>query len=91
MSVVLLDTGDSSVVSILWNGLGTATIASVTYTLPAPLSYSNPGINNEATPPFTNLTVTGAEHGQSYMCEAQVVLSTGETLNRNFVIKGFNG
>lgn len=87
---ILLDTGDSSVVTLRWNGLGTSTIVSVSYNLPVPLSYTAPGINNNNTPPFTNLTVTGAEHGQTYMCEAQVMLNTGETLNRQFVIKGFN-
>ena len=90
MSVILADVGDTKTISIRWYGLGTASIASVTYLLPSPLSYSNAEIQNEATPPYTNLTVAGAEHGQSYMCEAQVVLSTGEVLNRQFVIKGIN-
>jgi hypothetical protein len=58
--------------------------------VPSPLAYTNAEINNEASPPFTNLTLSGAEHGQSYMCEAQVVLDTGEVLNRQFLVKGFN-
>ena len=90
MSVVSLDPSDSATVSIEWNGLSTSTITSVTYSLPSPLAYTNAGINNENNPPITNLTISGAEHGQSYMCEAQVVLNTGEILNRQFLVKGFN-
>ena len=66
------------------------TIVTVVYSLPSPLSYTDATINNDASPPFTNLTVSGAEHGQTYMCEAQVLLNTGDVLNRQFVIKGFN-
>ena len=87
---VLLDTGDSSEISIRWQGLGTTTISRVSFNLPEPLFYTDVGINNNLQPPITNLTVGGAVHGQTYMCEAQVVLSTGEVLNRQFVIKGFN-
>jgi hypothetical protein len=87
---ILLDVGDTSVISIRWNGLGSATITEVSFTLPAPLDYSDPGINNNVAPPITNLTVSGAEHDQVYLCEAEVILSTGETLNRQFTIIGFN-
>ena len=90
-NLVLLDPSDNSVVSIEWNGLGTATISSVAYSLPSPLTYAESGINNNLTPPITNLRITGVEHAQVYDCEAQVVLSTGEVLNRNFRIRGFNG
>jgi hypothetical protein len=89
-NIALMDVGDSAEVTIRWNGLGTATITSVTYSVPAPLTHTSAGINNALSPPITNVMVSGAEHGQTYMCEAQVVLSTGETLNRQFVIKGFN-
>ena len=78
---ILLDPSDDDLVTIEWNGLGTATISSVSYTLPSPLTYSDVGINNLLSPPITNLRVTGAEHAR---------MSTGEIVNRQFAIRGWN-
>jgi hypothetical protein len=89
-NITMLDPSDDAVVTVEWNGLGTATIASVSYALPSPLTYSNAGYNNLLSPPISTLQVTGVEHGGMYLCEAQATLSTGEVLNRQFTIRGWN-
>lgn len=91
--VILFDPGDSTPVEIDWSdSLGTATLVAVLHTLPAPLVMR--GELNTATSSFVG--IAGAEHGKTYLVEAQAELSlnnpdgTHQILNRQFALRGWN-
>lgn len=85
--MIVLDPSDVVNVTITWENLGVATIASVAYTAPAGLTVTGQG-NTSTTSSFR---ISGMAHGLTYQVEAQATLSSGETLNRNVPIRAFNG
>lgn len=85
--MIVLDPSDIVNVTVTWENLGTATILSVTYSAPVGLTVTNMG-NTTTTSTFR---VSGLVHGLTYQVEAQASLSSGETLNRNIPVRGFNG
>lgn len=85
--MIVLDPSDVVNVTVTWENLGVATITSVAYSAPAALTVTGQG--NTAT--TSSFRVSGLSHGQTYQIEAQATLSSGETLNRNVPIRGFNG
>lgn len=85
--MIVLDPSDVVNVTITWENLGVATIASVAYTAPAGLTVTGQG-NTSTTSAFR---ISGMAHGLTYQVEAQATLSSGETLNRNVPIRAFNG
>lgn len=85
--MIVLDPSDTVNVTVTWDNLGTATILSVTYSAPVGLAVTNMG-NTTTTSTFR---VSGLVHGLTYQIEAQASLSSGETLNRNIPVRGFNG
>lgn len=85
--MIVLDPSDVANVTVTWDNLGSATIASVTYTAPAGVTVTAQG-NTTITSTFR---ISGLAHAMTYQVEAQAVLSTGETLNRNIAVRGFNG
>lgn len=85
--MIVLDPSDAVNVTLTWDNLGGATLASVTYTAPGGLTVTNLG--NTAT--TSTCRISGLSHGLTYQVEAQATLSSGETLNRNVPIRGYNG
>lgn len=85
--MIVLDPSDVVNVTVTWENLGSATILSVSYTAPVGLTVTSQG-NTTTTSTFR---VSGLVHGLTYQIEAQATLSSGETLNRNIPVRGFNG
>lgn len=85
--MIVLDPSDIVNVTVTWENLGSATILSVSYTAPVGLTVT--GMGTTAT--TSTFRVSGLSHGQTYQVEAQATLTSGETLNRNIPIRGFNG
>jgi hypothetical protein len=85
--VIVLDPSDQANVTVTWDNLGSATISSVSYTAPVGLTVTAQG----NTPTTSTFRVSGLAHGLTYQVEAQATLSSGEVLNRNIPIRGFNG
>lgn len=89
--ILLADPGDEATYSIDWSdALGEGvTLSSVAHSVPSPLT-----LVQESTDAQNNLSllrIAGARHGDLYMIEAEATLSTGEKLNRQFPLRGFNG
>lgn len=63
------------------------TLSSVVHTLPSPLVHL--GESNTTT--TSSVRISGARHGQMYMVECEATLSNGETVNRGFPLRCFNG
>lgn len=89
MSVVLIDPSDSVVVEIDWSDALVAgvTLSAVTHSLPSPLVKVAESNDTDS----SSVRVSGALHGATYLVEASATLSTGETLNRQFPLRCFNG
>jgi hypothetical protein len=87
MSVIVLDTSDNANVSILWENLGVGSVATVTYTPITGLTITPQSVINNV----STVRITGVKHGMTYQLEASATLNTGEVLNRNVPIRGFNG
>lgn len=85
--MIVLDPSDVVNVTVTWENLGSATILSVSYTAPVGLTVTSMG-NTTTTSSFR---VSGLAHGLTCQIEAQATLNSGETLNRNIPIRGFNG
>lgn len=89
-NIVLLDPGDSALITIDWNDVlpATVTLSSVTHTVPSPLNKIS-----EVTSSGTGesqVKVSGAVHAGLYMIEAAATLSNGEVLNRQWPARGWN-
>lgn len=90
--MILFDPSDNALITVEWDGLGDATVTGAQFTLPSPLVLvSAPVIDNGGDIPSTTFRVRGAVHGWVYDVEGQVTLDTGETIGRNFRIRGWNG
>lgn len=66
-----------------------ATLVSVSYTIPSPLTGFNQTddlVNKKST-----IGLKGAVHGQTYVVQALGVLSNGEKVPKDAVFVGFNG
>lgn len=90
VSVVLLDPSDSAFVTIDWSDVlsGGLTLGAVTHTVPSPLTKISE--STDALLGLSQVKVSGAVHGGLYMIEAQSTLSNGETVNRQFPVRGWN-
>lgn len=89
MGILLTDPGDSLVFEMDWSDaleVG-VTLSTVEHTVPAPLT--RVGQSQQGVKSFVR--VTGAVHGGMYQIEGAAQLSTGETLNRQFPLRCFNG
>ena len=89
MTVLLVDPGDSIVLEMDWSDslADGVTISGVTHSVPLPLTK----VSESDDSPSSFVRVSGAVHGQTYLIEASATLSTGETLNRQFPLRCFNG
>lgn len=89
--IVLLDPSDSALITVDWSDVltgGLTLLGSVTHTVPSPLSKVSESTNAGAG--LSQVKVSGAVHGALYMVEAQATLSNGETINRQFPVRGWN-
>jgi hypothetical protein len=87
MSVIVLDPGDEANVSIVWENLGVGSVVSVTYQPITGLTLTPQSVANN----ISTVRIAGVAHGHTYQLEASATLNTGEILNRNIPIRGFNG
>lgn len=91
-SIALIDPGDSVIFEIDWSDVlpDGDSLDTVTHTLPAGLtkvSESTDALNQRSL-----VRISGALHGQLYQIEGAAVLaSSGETINRQFPLRCFNG
>lgn len=90
-SIGMIDPGDQVIFKIDWSGslVAGVTLATVAHTLPAPLTLMSEGITDASLSTFVK--IKDAVHGMLYQVEAQVTLSTGEIMNRQFPLRCFNG
>jgi hypothetical protein len=88
-AIPVIDPGDNAAFEVDWTEALAegVTLSSVTHTVPNPLTKVDE--DNDGT--TSTVRVTGAVHGGLYMIEAEATLSTGETLNRQFPLRAFNG
>lgn len=92
IAIPLIDPGDSAIFEIDWTDILPTgdSLDTVTHTLPDGLtkvSESTDGENHRSL-----VRITGAVHGQMYLIEGAAVLaSSGETINRQFPLRCFNG
>lgn len=89
MPVLLIDPGDNASYAIDWSDVLDAgvTLSSVTHTVPSPLVKGA----ESTVSPNSYVSISNAKHGKTYMIEGAATLSTGETLNRQFPLRCFNG
>lgn len=91
MNIALLDPDDQALVTIDWSDVLTSGVTlsgSVLHIVPLPLTKTS-----ESTDIGTNrsqVRIAGAVHGALYMVSAQATLSNGETINRQFPLRGWN-
>ena len=88
--IVVIDPGDQTLLTFVWDDLpvGVTLTGSVEHTVPAPLTRMS-----QATDVLTGTSqvrVSGAIHGGLYMIEGQATLSNGESINRQFPVRGWN-
>ena len=87
MSVIVLDPGDSANISIQWQNLGVGTVSSVAYTPISGVTITPQSVINNV----STVRISGLKNGLTYQLEAAATLNTGEVLNRNIPLRGFNG
>lgn len=87
--IPLIDPGDSANFRMDWSDAlpSGVTVSAVTHTLPSPLTKVSE--SNDTT--TSTVRVSGALHAGLYLVEAAATLSNGETLNRQFPLRCFNG
>lgn len=79
--------GESIDFSMEWDGLGSATISSVTHTVPSPLTK----VSESNTTTTSTVQISGGVHGAKYMIKGLATLNTGRTLEREFPLQMFQG
>ncbi len=89
--IVVIDPGDQTLLSITWDDLpaGVTLAGSVEHTVPSPLTRMAQATDTVAG--TSQVKVSGAVHGGLYMIEGQATLSNGESINRQFPVRCFNG
>lgn len=87
--VLLGDPSDSALYTFNWaDALPSAvTVTAVTHTVPSPLTK----VSEAFTTTTSTVKISGGVHGAMYLIEAQATLSNGESLNRQFPLRVFNG
>lgn len=63
------------------------TLSSVVHTLPSPLIKGG----ESSTAATSSVRIGGARHGNTYLIQCAATLSNGETINRQFPLRCFNG
>jgi hypothetical protein len=91
VTIALIDPGDNAFFKLDWSDclIEGATLVAVVHTVPSPLTKVQEATNGAEG--SSTVRVTGAAHGVTYLVEAAATLSTGETLNRQFPLRCFNG
>lgn len=89
MTIGLIDPGDNVRFDLDWTDEldDGVTLSAVTHTVPSPLTK----VSESVTSSNSYVRISGAVHGYTYLIEASATLSTGETLNRQFPLRCFNG
>lgn len=85
--IIVLDPADDADVVLQWEDIGAATITSATYGAISGVTITPVSVSGNT----TTCRVRGLQHGRSYQLQAELLLSTGETINRNVALLGFNG
>lgn len=88
--IPLVNPSDSAQVVLDWTDvLGTTlTLASVVHTVPAGLT--KVGETTDVANKLSQVTVSGAVHGQMYQVAAAATLSDGQVVNRVVPLRAFN-
>lgn len=88
--VALHDPSDSALYTFQWDDLpASVTLTAVTHSVPTGLTKVSESTNTVAG--TSTVKISGGVHGVMYMIEAQATLSNGESLNRQFPLRVFNG
>lgn len=85
--IPLKDPGDSIDYLMTWDGLGAATLSSVTHTAPSPLTK----VSESNTTTTSTVRVSGGVHGATYSIVGTATLNTGRTLIRSFPLRVYTG
>ena len=83
MSVLLKAPGDSIDYTMTWSNIGTATVSSVTHSVPTGITI----VSESNTTTTSTVRVSGATHGNTYNIKGTATLSTGRTLTRSFPLR----
>lgn len=86
-AVPLKSPGDSIDFTMTWDGLGSATISTVTHTVPTGLTKVSE--SNDTT--TSTVRLSGGTHGSTYQVIGTATLSTGRTLERTFPLRLYVG
>ena len=86
--MILADPSDVVVVTFDWSPSlpDTVTVDSATHSVDSPMAKVDEGLVGAV----SFVKVSGALHGHIHMVTAQATLSNGETINRQFPIRGWN-
>ena len=88
-TIALKSPGDNIDFGITWAGLGAATLASVTHTVPAGLT--KVGESTDSVGSTSTVRLSGATHGSLYQIVGVATLNTGRTLERSFPLRVMAG
>lgn len=91
MTIPLIDPSDSATFQLDWTDVlpDSVTLGTVTHTVPSPLTKVSESTNTANA--SSQVRISGAVHGKTYLIEGQSTLSNGETINRQFPLRCFNG
>lgn len=89
MSLLLVDPGDSVTFQLDWTDVLSdgITLSTVEHAVPSPLTK----VSESVASPNSYVRVSGAVHGGLYQVEGAATLSNGESVNRQFPLRCFNG
>ena len=89
--VVIVDPNDVPWLTFDWSVFlpASVTIGTVTHTVPSPLTKVQESTDTGAG--TSRVKVSGFVHGAIYMIEGRTPLSNGETFERQFPVRAFNG
>jgi len=90
IAIALLDPSDQAILTIDWSdAIGAIALGTVVHAVVAPLVKLSESTDVNAK--TSQVKVSGAVHGGTYMIEGQSTLGNGEVLNRQFPVRCFNG
>ena len=91
VDILLIDPSDQAIATIDWTDVlasGITLSGNVSHVLPDPLVKISE--NTDTIAGMSQVRISGAVHGRTYMIEGQASLSNGEVINRQFPVRGWN-
>ena len=90
VAIPLIDPTDQAAFTIDWSDVvGGASMGAVLHTVPPPLTKISE--SSDTPNKLSTVKVSGAIHGGMYLIDGLTTLSNGETINRQFPLRCFNG